>query len=68
MGAVCGGAVSNVVDRFLRGYVLDFIDVNIWPLHNWPLFNIADSAILVGAVGILLDATFSKQDYVLSNA
>jgi signal peptidase II len=68
MGAVCGGAVSNVVDRFLRGYVLDFIDVNIWPLHNWPLFNIADSAILIGAVGILLDATFSKQDYVLSNA
>jgi signal peptidase II len=68
LGAVCGGAVSNVIDRFLRGYVLDFIDVNFWPLHNWPLFNIADSAILIGAVGILIDSAFSKQDYVLSNA
>ncbi len=68
LGAVCGGAISNVVDRFLHGYVVDFFDVNFWPFHNWPLFNIADSAILLGAIVLLLDATFTKQDYVLSNA
>ena len=39
LGSVCGGAFSNVVDRFVRGYVVDFFDANLWPFHNWPLFN-----------------------------
>jgi signal peptidase II len=53
LGLVSGGAVGNVIDRLARGYVVDFLDVNFWPLHNWPIFNLADSAIVVG-VGILL--------------
>jgi signal peptidase II len=55
---VCGGAAGNVIDRlfrgdaWLRGAVVDFIDFQ-W----WPVFNVADAAITVGAV-LLLIATF----------
>jgi len=43
LGAVLGGAAANAVDRFRQGYVVDFID-----LHRWPVFNVADAAIVVG--------------------
>ena len=42
---ILGGAFGNLVDRVLYGYVIDFIDLQIW-----PVFNIADSAITIGAV------------------
>jgi len=45
LGLVTGGALGNLIDRLTRGYVVDFIDVNFWPLHEWPIFNLADSAI-----------------------
>jgi signal peptidase II len=45
LGAILGGAVGNAVDRFAQGYVVDFVD-----LHRWPVFNLADSAIVVGIV------------------
>jgi len=50
---VIGGALGNLVDRIRFGYVVDFIDV-YWDVHHWPAFNIADSAIVVGAVLIAL--------------
>jgi signal peptidase II len=40
---VLGGAAANAVDRFRQGYVVDFVD-----LHRWPVFNVADAAIVVG--------------------
>ena len=43
LGAVLGGAAANAVDRFRQGYVVDFID-----LHRWPVFNVADAAIVAG--------------------
>jgi signal peptidase II len=46
LGAVLGGAAANAVDRFRQGYVVDFVD-----LHRWPVFNVADAAIVVG-IGI----------------
>ena len=46
---VFSGAASNLTDRILYGYVMDFIDLRIW-----PVFNIADSAITIGAFLILL--------------
>lgn len=52
LGLQLGGALGNLIDRLRQGYVIDFIDVNFWPLHNWPVFNLADSAIVVG-VGLL---------------
>lgn len=46
---VIGGAIGNLIDRLRFGYVVDFIDV-YYDVHHWPAFNIADSAIVVGAV------------------
>jgi len=51
---ILGGAAGNVIDRALYGYVIDFIDVFYGSWH-WPTFNVADSAISVGAVLLLLD-------------
>ncbi|MEN4953425.1 signal peptidase II [Stenotrophomonas sp. TWI819] len=54
---VIGGAIGNVIDRLLHGHVVDFIQWHIGD-HYWPSFNIADSAIVVGAVGIALFGLF----------
>jgi signal peptidase II len=52
---ILGGAAGNVIDRLVYGYVIDFIDVFYGSWH-WPTFNIADSAISIGAFLLLLDA------------
>lgn len=44
-----GGAVGNLIDRAFFGYVIDFIDV-YYKSHHWPVFNIADSFICIGAL------------------
>jgi signal peptidase II len=54
LALILGGAVGNVIDRILYGHVIDFLDVFIGNWH-WPAFNIADSAICVGAVLFVLD-------------
>ncbi len=57
-GLVYGGIVGNLVDRLFLGYVRDFIDFRI---INYPVFNIADSAIVIGIV-LLIIAIFKKED------
>ena len=52
---VLGGAIGNLIDRLVYGYVVDFIDVYYQGWH-WPAFNVADSAITVGAILIAFDA------------
>jgi signal peptidase II len=52
---VLGGAIGNLYDRVSYGYVIDFIDV-YYQVHHWPVFNIADSAVFVGVVMMLVDA------------
>jgi len=54
LGLIIGGAVGNLIDRVQLGYVVDFIDVYFGDWH-YPAFNIADSAITVGVVLLLLD-------------
>ncbi len=49
-GLQLGGTVGNLIDRLRQGYVTDFIDLNFWPLQEWAVFNIADSAVVVGVV------------------
>ena len=62
LSLVLGGAIGNLVDRVLYGYVIDFIDVYYASWH-WPTFNVADSAITLGAALLLLDAfTGHKKD------
>jgi signal peptidase II len=51
---VLGGAVGNVVDRLLHGYVIDFLDF-FWGRWHFPAFNVADSAITLGAGLLILD-------------
>lgn len=51
MGMILGGALSNLLDRFRLGYVVDFIAAHLGQ-HYWPMFNVADSCIVVG-VGVL---------------
>lgn len=58
---ILGGAIGNVIDRFIHGYVIDFIDV-YYQNYHWPAFNIADSAICVGAVLLILDSFRKKQE------
>lgn len=52
---VLGGALGNLIDRILYGYVIDFLDVYYGDWH-WPAFNVADSAITLGVVLLLLDS------------
>jgi signal peptidase II len=52
--SILGGAVGNVIDRVLYGYVVDFLDFH-WRGWHFPAFNVADSAITVGAACLILD-------------
>lgn len=54
LACILGGAVGNVIDRLLHGYVVDFLDFHYAGWH-FPAFNIADAAITVGAVCLILD-------------
>ncbi|BCV65820.1 signal peptidase II [Shewanella carassii] len=54
---VIGGALGNLVDRLMHGFVVDFLDF-YWKTSHYPAFNIADSAICVGAVLIIWDSFF----------
>lgn len=51
--AVLAGAAGNLIDRFHYGYVVDFIDAHWGPWH-WYVFNVADAAITVGALGLIV--------------
>lgn len=57
-GLVYGGIIGNFIDRVFLGYVRDFIDFKI---INYPVFNIADSAIVIGII-LLIIAIFKKED------
>ncbi len=60
---VLGGAVGNIVDRLARGEVVDFLDFYVvtgGAEHHWPAFNLADSAITVGACCVILAEILSQ--------
>jgi len=66
LALLLGGATGNLTDRILHGSVTDFIEVYLhflpWQTFNpWPAFNVADSAITIGAVLILLDVLFGHR-------
>ncbi|HVC04796.1 MAG TPA: signal peptidase II [Candidatus Acidoferrales bacterium] len=56
IGMILGGALSNGVDRLVQGYVVDFID-----FHFWPVFNVADSCIVVAIVVLLVFSFLPSQ-------
>lgn len=65
---VIGGGISNLVDRIVRGCVVDFIDFKIWPsltglipsLTWWPAFNLADAVISLGVVILIVSFIYRK--------
>jgi signal peptidase II len=61
LSLIAGGAVGNLIDRVRLGYVTDFVHV-YWREHQWPDFNVADSAISIGIVLLLLDAVRPRPD------
>ncbi|MBI5330609.1 MAG: lipoprotein signal peptidase [Betaproteobacteria bacterium] len=60
LALILGGALGNVIDRTLYGHVIDFLDVYAGAWH-WPAFNVADSAITLGAALLIRDG-FRKQE------
>ncbi|HEY1795111.1 MAG TPA: signal peptidase II [Stellaceae bacterium] len=54
IGLIIGGAAGNVTDRLLEGSVVDFLDFHLGSWH-WPAFNVADSAICLGVIAMLLE-------------
>jgi signal peptidase II len=54
LACILGGAIGNLVDRLLHGYVVDFLQFH-WGGWSFPAFNIADSTITIGAIGLILD-------------
>lgn len=60
LALVAGGAMGNVIDRVWHGYVIDFIQVH-YQQWFYPAFNVADSAITIGAIILILDGLFHQR-------
>jgi signal peptidase II len=60
LGLLAGGALGNFIDRVRFGHVTDFV---VWRvgMHEWPTFNIADAALVLGVIGLILDREFSQR-------
>ena len=61
IAGIIGGAIGNLIDRLQFGEVIDFLDVYIESYH-WPAFNVADSAISVGVVCLIIHFAFERKD------
>jgi signal peptidase II len=61
LACILGGAIGNLIDRVLHGAVIDFLDFYIQTYH-WPAFNVADVAISLGAVGLIIDEIFFNKE------
>jgi signal peptidase II len=60
LALILGGAIGNVIDRLRFGQVVDFVDLHALGWH-WPAFNVADSAISVGAVLLILEGFLTRE-------
>ena len=65
IAGILGGAIGNLIDRLRFGEVIDFLDVYVESYH-WPAFNVADSAISVGVVFLIIHFTFERKDAPLA--
>lgn len=59
LSLILGGAMGNLWDRMVSGHVVDFLDFYVGSYH-WPAFNVADSAIVVGAILLVSEIVFAK--------
>src|SRR6478736_3837373 len=63
LGMVLGGALGNILDRTLHGYVVDFADLHFGAWRPFLIFNVGDAAISIGVVILLLRAFVSRKDH-----
>lgn len=67
LSLVIGGAIGNLIDRVRFGYVVDFVKM-YWETYVWPNFNVADSAISVGLVLLIIDSFRPRENTAPQNA
>jgi signal peptidase II len=61
LALILGGALGNLWDRIALGHVVDFVLLHAYGYH-WPAFNVADSAITVGAAALIWDGVFGRRE------
>jgi len=66
LSLVIGGAIGNLIDRVRFGYVVDFVKM-YWETHVWPNYNVADSAISIGLVLLVIDS-FRPREHATATA
>jgi signal peptidase II len=67
LGMVLGGALGNILDRTLHGYVVDFLDLHFGAWRPFLIFNVGDAAISIAVVILLLRAFVSRKDHAKGN-
>jgi len=60
LGLILGGALGNLIDRVVRGEVVDFLHFRLWGGYTWPDFNFADGFIVVGVTALMLELLASE--------
>lgn len=60
-GLILGGAAGNLLDRLMAGDVTDYLDLEFWPLQQWPIFNAADTAIVAGVLALLFSTLLPQE-------
>ncbi|MCC7134856.1 MAG: signal peptidase II, partial [Nitrosomonas sp.] len=63
LSLILGGAIGNLLDRIMLGHVVDFLDFHVAGYH-WPAFNVADSAIFIGAFLLIIDSFKADQSQI----
>ncbi|HIZ55090.1 MAG TPA: signal peptidase II [Firmicutes bacterium] len=53
LALISGGGIGNLIDRIFRGYVIDYIDLQFWPLDQFAVFNFADCLVVCGALWLM---------------
>lgn len=67
LALILGGAIGNLIDRFLYGQVVDFIDIGIRQAR-WPVFNVADSAVSIGMIILVSVMLFDREKKAVEEA
>lgn len=62
LGVVLGGALGNLTDRLRFGEVVDFLDVHLFGGYTWPTFNVADSAIVIGVILLIIEIFMAEEE------
>lgn len=61
LGLILGGAIGNLIDRIVRGFVVDFIFIRFWGFYDFPVFNVADIGVTLGVFILIILGLFTKR-------